>query len=216
MNRRSVPRLHLIGPLVIDTIEYPQIAAAAVEGGCDAVHVRVPGGATEDVLCLARTIRQAIGEAALIINDRLDVALVAGANGVQLGERGFAVEDARRILPDVTLIGRSVHDIAGARAAADAGADYLLAGHVFDTPSKQGTPGRGPGWLAELVAAVSIPVIALGGITIERVPAVLEAGAYGVALGRELLLADDPGASARQAAGLLRGSSGDCPADLII
>ena len=83
------------------------------------------------------------GDAALIVNDRLDVALVAGADGVQLGERGFTVEDARRLLPSGVLIGRSVHDVAGARPAAKAGADYLLAGHIFDTPSKQGTPGRG-------------------------------------------------------------------------
>ncbi len=77
-------------------------------------------------------------------------------------------------------------------AASEAGADYLLAGHIFDTPSKQGTPGRGLDWLAELAAAVQVPVIALGGITKDRIPAVLAAGAYGVALGRELLCAADP------------------------
>ena len=69
------------------------------------------------------------------------------------------------------LIGRSVHDTAGACAAADAGASYVLASHIFDTPSKDGTPGRGLGWLSELAAAVAVPVIALGGITVERVPA---------------------------------------------
>ncbi|MEX1157619.1 MAG: thiamine phosphate synthase [Thermomicrobiales bacterium] len=204
MSRRPVPRLHLIGPLVVDAAEYPRIAAGAVQGGCDAVHVRVPGGATESVLELARAIRSVIGDAALIINDRLDIALVAGADGVQLGERGFSVEDARRVLPAGRLIGRSVHDLEGARAAATAGADYLLAGHVFETPSKRGTPGRGLDWLAELVAAVPAPVIALGGITTERIPAVLETGAHGVALGRELLLWDDPEVTARQAADQLR------------
>lgn len=197
---RPVPRLHLIGPLVTDPADYPRIAASAVRGGCDAVHVRIPGGATADVLSLARTIRRTIGAAALIVNDRLDIAQVAGADGVQLGERGFTVEDARRVLPAETLIGRSVHDIAGARAAADAGADYLLAGHIFDTPSKPGIPGRGLDWLSDLAASVSTPVIALGGITTERMPAVLETGAYGVALGRELLLAEDPGVIAEDAA----------------
>jgi thiamine-phosphate diphosphorylase len=187
-----VPRLHLIGPLVVEPNDYPRIAAAAIQGGCDAVHLRVPAGTTEDVLALARTLRALSRDTVLIVNDRLDVAIVAGADGVQLGERGFTVEDARRVLPPAALIGRSVHDIEGARAAADAGADYLLAGHIFDTPSKQGTPGRGLGWLAELAQAVQVPVIALGGITSERIPAVLAAGAHGVALGRELLSADDP------------------------
>ncbi|MDQ3547823.1 MAG: thiamine phosphate synthase, partial [Chloroflexota bacterium] len=157
MNRRPVPRLHLIGPLVTDPPDFSRTAAAAVRGGCDAVHVRVPGGATEDILALARSIRQAIGETALIVNDRLDVALIAGADGVQLGERSFAIEEARRVLPGEMMIGRSVHDLAGALAAAHAGADYLLAGHVFDTPSKTGKPGRGLDWLAEIVVAVSIP-----------------------------------------------------------
>jgi thiamine-phosphate diphosphorylase len=203
MTVRSMPRLHLIGPLITDPADYPAIAEAAVRGGCDAVHVRIPGGSADDLLALARTIRSVIGDAALIVNDRLDVALLAGADGVQLGERGFSVEDARQLLPPTMLIGRSVHDIDGARVATAAGADYLLAGHIFDTPSKQEIPGRGLDWLADLVAALPVPVIALGGITVERVPLVVETGAYGVALGRELLRSPDPTASARQIARIL-------------
>jgi thiamine-phosphate diphosphorylase len=200
VNRRSVPRLHLIGPLAIEVADYPRIAAAAARGGCDAVHVRLPGGSTDDVLRLARTIRQTVSGASVIVNDRLDIALVSGADGVQLGERGFSVEDAKGILPGQMLIGRSVHDVDGARVAADSGADYVLAGHVFDTPSKQDAPGRGLDWLAEIVESVSIPVIVLGGITVERIPDVVAAGAYGVAMGRELLLAEDPESTSRAAA----------------
>ncbi|HEX5166033.1 MAG TPA: thiamine phosphate synthase [Thermomicrobiales bacterium] len=203
MTVRPVPRLHVIGPLITDPADYPAIAVAAVKGGCDAVHVRIPGGATDDLLALARTLRDLIGDVALIVNDRLDIALLAGAAGVQLGERSFSVADARQLLPAGALIGRSVHDLDGARAALADGADYLLAGHVFDTPSKQGVPGRGLDWLAELASVVPIPVIALGGITIERVPGVLEAGAHGVALGRELLRSTDPAASARRVAEIL-------------
>lgn len=197
---RPVPRLHLIGPLVVHPTDYPRIAAAAIQGGCDAIHVRVPGGATDDVLGLARTIRALSRDITMIVNDRLDIAIVAGADGVQLGERGFSVDDARRVLPPGRLIGRSVHDITDARAAADAGADYLLAGHIFDTPSKQGAPGRGLDWLAELTSAVRVPVIALGGMTSERIPAVLAAGAHGAALGREILSAGDPEQAAATAA----------------
>jgi thiamine-phosphate pyrophosphorylase len=203
MTARSVPRLHLIGPLIAEPANYPAIAEAAVMGGCDAVHVRIPGGATDDLLALARALRGHIGDALMIVNDRLDVALLAGAGGVQLGERSFGVVDARQILPAGTLIGRSVHDIAGAQDALTNGADFLLAGHVFDTPSKQGIPGRGLDWLAELASSVTIPVIALGGITIDRVPAVLGAGAHGVAFGRELLRSPDPSASARRVADML-------------
>lgn len=200
---RPVPRLHLIGPLVADPSDYPRLAAAAVRGGCDAIHVRVPGGTTQDVLELARAVRDVSTQAMLIVNDRLDIALVAGADGVQLGERGFSVDDARRVLPPWMLIGRSVHDIAGARSACEAGADFLLAGHIFDTPSKHGVPGRGLDWLADVVSAVQIPVIALGGISINRIPSVLAAGTHGVALGRELLCAADPEQAAAAATHLM-------------
>ncbi|HUG15924.1 MAG TPA: thiamine phosphate synthase [Thermomicrobiales bacterium] len=200
---KRIPRLHLIGPLDgLTAAEYADVAAAAAEGGVDGVHVRLPGAAADDVLALARELRGRIGNAALIVNDRLDVALVAGADGAQLGERSLSVSDARGLLGDALLIGRSVHDVEGARRTADDGADYLLAGHVFDTISKAGTPGRGLDWLAEIAAAVDVPVIAIGGVTIERIPAVMETGAYGVAMGRELLRAADPKAAAQATSAL--------------
>jgi thiamine-phosphate pyrophosphorylase len=195
----QVPRLHLIGPLDgLTAAEYAEIASAAAQGGVDGVHVRLPGAATDEVLALARVIGRIAG-VALMVNDRLDVALAADAKGVQLGERSFAVGDARRVLGDDVLIGRSVHDLDGALRAAGEGADYLLAGHVFATPSKDGLPGRGLEWLAEITAGVHVPVIALGGITVERIPAVMAAGAFGVALGLELLRAEDPAKAARAA-----------------
>jgi thiazole tautomerase (transcriptional regulator TenI) len=200
---RAIPRLHLIGPLVVDPADYPRIAAAAARGGCVAIHVRFPRGVTAETLAMVRAVQSAV-QTTVIVNDRLDVALVTGAGGVQLGEQSFTVAEARRLLPDDVLIGRSVHDLDGARDAAAAGASYLLAGHIFDTDSKAGAPGRGLEWLAALVAAVEIPVIALGGITVERIPEVMAAGAYGVALGRELLLADDPELAARAASEALQ------------
>lgn len=197
---RPVPRLHLVGPLDgLTATEYVEVAAAAVRGGVDGVHVRLPGAPTGEVLAVARTLADPIVEAALIVNDRLDVALVTDAHGVQLGEHSFSVADARRVLPGSVLIGRSVHDLDGARRAAGDGADYLLAGHVFSTPSKDGLPGRGLAWLAEVTGAVNVPVIALGGISVERIPDVIRAGAYGVAMGRELLRAREPESVARAA-----------------
>jgi thiazole tautomerase (transcriptional regulator TenI) len=197
---RPVPRLHLVGPLDgLTVVEYIAVAEAAVRGGVDGVHVRMPGAATDEVVRLARDLRARVGGAALIVNDRLDVALVVGADGAQLGERSFTVADARTILGTTMLVGRSVHDVDGARQAARDGADYLLAGHVFDTSSKAGLPGRGIDWLRQVVAAAGIPVIALGGITTKRVPEVLAAGAHGVAMGRELSRAERPEEASRAA-----------------
>ena len=200
MTARPAPRLHLVRPLdVVADDAYVEVAIAAARGGVDAVHVRLPGRPAADVLAIARALREQLPPAvAVIVNDRLDVALAAGVDGVQLGEHGLPVADARSVAADRLLIGRSVHDLDGARRAAATGADYLLAGHVYATTSHAGEPGRGLDWLRE-IAAVAVPVIAIGGITAERIGEVMAAGAWGVALGREILLAGDPGAAARAA-----------------
>ena len=200
MTNRTVPRLHVIGPLgVVPQADYPALAARAVAGGFDAVHVRLPGGAARELLALARAVRAVSPGAQLLVNDRLDLALLADADGAQLGEASVSVADARQLLGPGALLGRSVHDVDGARQAAADGADFLLAGHVFETPSKPGQPGRGLAWLAEIVRATSTPVIALGGLNVARIQETLAAGAWGVALGRELLTANNPEATARQA-----------------
>jgi thiamine-phosphate pyrophosphorylase len=198
----EIPRLHLIGLLnVTRPVDFLGVATRAASGGCRAIHVRAPGHAGGDIYRMALSLRRELANhpgTLLFINDRLDVALLVAADGVQLGERSFDVAAARRVVGERVLIGRSVHDTEGARHAAEAGADFLLAGHVYDTPSKEGQPGRGLDWLAEIAGSVDLPVIAIGGITAERVQEVREAGAHGVALGRELLHADDPKAVARR------------------
>ena len=200
MRQRTIPRLHLIGPLgVVKAEAFPAIAAAAVRGGCDAVHLRFPGGRTSELLPLARELRALLEATTLFINDRPDIALIAGFDGIQLPEEGFTPSEARGIAGSHLLVGRSIHDSEGARGAETAGANFMLAGHVFDTDSKAGTSGRGLDWLADISAATRLPVIAIGGITVERIPAVLAAGAHGIALGRALLLADEPEQVARAA-----------------
>lgn len=192
----DVPRLHLIGPLgLVKPVEFLGVATRAAAGGCRAVHLRVRDLTGGDALRMARSLRRelaAYSGTKLIVNDRLDVALLANADGVQLGERSFEVEDARQLIGAQKLIGRSIHDVQGAQNAEEAGASFLIAGHIYDTPSKEGEPGRGLDWLAEIVSAVEIPVIAIGGINVKRLPEVLSTGAHGVALGRELLTAADP------------------------
>lgn len=199
---RAIPRFHLIGPLgVLSPSAYVALAVRLAGSGCDAVHLRVPELPGGDALRLSRAMKREISgssEMRLIVNDRLDVAALAGADGVQLGERSFDPRDARRLIGNEMLIGRSIHDTDGARAAEQAGANYVIAGHVYDTLSKPDEPGRGIDWLAEVSGAVSIPVIAIGGITADRVPEVLDAGAYGVAVGRELLEAQNPGDIAKR------------------
>jgi thiamine-phosphate diphosphorylase len=129
------------------------------------------------------------------INDRLDIALATGAWGVQLGERSLTVEDARRLGP-TWWIGCSVHSLDAARKASRAGADYLLVGPVYHTTTHPDVPPLGLARLEEFTR-LDLPVIAIGGVTPERVREVRAAGAYGVAAIRACWDAPDPGGAAR-------------------
>jgi thiazole tautomerase (transcriptional regulator TenI) len=115
-----------------------------------------------------------------IVNDRVDVALACGVQGVQLTHKSIAVPDVQRIAPAL-LIGASVHSADEARDAEQAGADWCVAGHVFETPSHPGEPRRENNFIPEVVAAVKVPVIAIGGIRPEHVRSLVHRGAHGVA-----------------------------------
>jgi thiamine-phosphate pyrophosphorylase len=129
------------------------------------------------------------------VNDRLDVAVAVGADGVQLGAGSLDVAAARRLGP-AWLVGRSVHAVADAHAARAAGADYLLAGPVFATATHPGAPPLGLDALGAIVA-VGLPVIAIGGVTLAGIPALRAAGAWGAAAIRALWDAGDPAQAAR-------------------
>ena len=115
-----------------------------------------------------------------IVNDRVDVALACGVQGVQLTHKSIAVPDVQRIAPAL-LIGASVHSADEARDAEQAGADWCVAGHVFETPSHPGEPRRENNFIPDVVAAVKLPVIAIGGIRPEHVRSLVHRGAHGVA-----------------------------------
>lgn len=132
---------------------------------------------------VARCVRAVEGTSArVIVNDRLDVALGAGAHGVHLPSSGAPAARVRREVPLTFLIGRSVHSSDEARDVARAGGvDYLIFGTVFSTASKPGAALAGVDGLRAACAAVSLPVLAIGGVTFERIDAVAGAGASGFA-----------------------------------
>lgn len=207
MNRSVVPRLHLISDRrLCDLNAFSSLASRAVAGGVDAVHLREKVIAANELLDKARELRSALGDAEMFINDRIDIALLSNADGVQLGESGISVADARSLLGERLLIGRSVHDVEGALRAAEDGADFVIAGHVYETASKAGQSGRGPQFIESIAAFCPLPIIAIGGITPKRVVEVVAAGAHGVAVISGILMADDPAiAAARYAEALARG-----------
>lgn len=198
MTRSAIPRLHLISDRHSCPLDrFPQLASLAVAGGVDAVHLREKDVPSGQLLAAARALRESIGIAHLFINDRVDVALLSNADGVQLGEASISVADARELSHGDLLVGRSVHDAEGARCAYDDGADFVIAGHVFQTSSKADQPARGLQFIETLAKLIPLPIIAIGGITPARVVQVIDAGAFGVAVQSGILLADDPWEAAR-------------------
>jgi thiamine-phosphate pyrophosphorylase len=160
------------------------VVAECLAAGLPAVQVREKDLGAADLAALCRPLRELTrGHGArLVVNDRVDVALAVGADGVQRTHASLPVDDIRRIVADRLTVGASVHSLEDALDAERRGADWLVFGPLYDTPSKRrwGAP-QGPERLAEVTTAVRIPVVAIGGITPERVADVRAAGAVGVA-----------------------------------
>jgi thiamine-phosphate pyrophosphorylase len=167
------------------------------------LQVRIKPATTAELVRVGRMARRVTAEvgAALVIDDRVDVALVVGADGVHVGQTDLALADARRVAPRL-WIGVSTHDLAQVRAAVDGGADYLGFGPVFATTTKQNPdPVQGVGGLAAAVtAAGAVPVVAIGGITPATAAAVAAAGAAAACVIGAVNGAPDPGEAARQVA----------------
>jgi thiamine-phosphate pyrophosphorylase len=168
---------------------------SCLASGLKAVQLREKDMPVRDLLGLAHTLRDSTRRhgAKLLINDRADVALAVGADGVQRAGTSLPVSALRAISPPGFLIGASVHALDEARAAESAGADFLLFGPVYDTPSKrQYGPPQGLGALEQVSSAVSMPVFGVGGVTPQRVAEVMRTGAAGVAVIGAILAAERP------------------------
>ena len=175
------------------------VVHAALDGGVHAVQLRekdLEGGELYRLASALRTLT-ARYHACLLINDRIDVALAVEADGVHLGQTSFPVAVARQLLGPAKLIGVSTHSVAEIQAAA--GADFLLFGPVYFTPSKAvyGEP-QGVERLRQAVKQSPVPVIAIGGVKAAQIPEVLQAGAYGVGVITAISAASDPAHAARE------------------
>lgn len=173
------------------------VATACLVAGAPAVQLRDKSADDETLLGLARALRRLCDahRALLFVNDRADIALAAGADGVHLGPTDLAPEAVRHFAPPPFLIGWSTDQPADAATAAARGVDYIGCGAVFGTTTKPGLAGEaiGPGGLREVVAASQVPVVAIGGVTGGNATEAFRAGAAGVAVVRALMAADDPG-----------------------
>ncbi|WP_433946600.1 thiamine phosphate synthase [Paenibacillus sp. SN-8-1] len=176
----------------------------AIHPYIDAFHLRERSWSARK---LSTTVKQLleIGVPAhkLYINDRVDIALAYLLGGVQLGAESLSPLLARAVCEDKLRVGRSVHTSEEVSAAYSDKADYCLYGHVYPTSSKAGLPGRGITSLAEICAISRIPVIAIGGITTNRVKEIIQAGASGIAIMSGIMDAADPSSAAIEYRGAL-------------
>jgi len=188
-----VIRLYLITPPAGDPAPAIEAALAVLPRGSVGVQLRQPGSTAQELLARARTLREicARSGAPFLVNDRADVAMAAGADGLHLPARGLSSADARAL--GIGLIGVSAHSVEDVARASREGADFAVFAPVYDTPGKS---GRGEAALASACRAAPIPVLALGGVDETNARRCIDAGARGVACIRSVLGATDPAAAA--------------------
>ncbi len=175
-----------------------------IAGGVTCIQVRLKTEATRSIMDFTQRVLEVSAgtSVAVIVNDRVDVALATGADGVHLGEDDMPIGTARKLVGPAMIIGASVRDLVGARAAASEGADYLGVGAVFRTPVKPELEPISLDILDEIRHEVKLPIVAIGGIDEENATVPLEHGADGIAVISALRKCLDPkeGASRLRAA----------------
>jgi thiamine-phosphate pyrophosphorylase len=196
-------RLHLVTNRSLcpkpENANLVKAVAAAVRGGVEVVHLREHDLPAGELLALALRLREVIGEGgALVVNDRLDVAVASQADGAQLGGGSLPIAVAREFFGRKLAIGASVHGVAEALQAEKDGADYLLLGTIYLSRSHPGFAGSGPALVSEVTAKVSIPVFAIGGVQVTNIPEIMAAGARGAAVITAILVDPNPETAARR------------------
>jgi len=182
----ALPVVHAVtSDEIVQRADFIDVACAvmAALGSRGALHLRAGRVTAARMQTLAEGLEaaQALTGAWLVVNDRIDLALISRARGVQLTSRSLSMIDARRAAPHLAL-GASVHSVDQGRVAADEGAHWLVGGHVFATASHPGEAERGMPFIRHLAESVRIPVLAIGGVRPEHASRLREAGVYGVAV----------------------------------
>ncbi len=175
-------------------LSFVDLAEHLCAGGAKLMQLRVKELPTRDFLAIAREVRAICRRfgCLLIINDRVDIALAVDADGVHVGQEDLPLTATRKVIGPGKIIGVSTHDPTQAVTAARDGADYIGFGPLFGTTTKAtGYTARGLDQLREIRQLVALPIVAIGGVTSERAPLALAAGANAVAMISDLVLASD-------------------------
>lgn len=187
----EIPRLYAIADAAFGNPV--ELARQLFDGGARLVQIRNKQASASELRSQVEEILQFVPSGVrVIVNDRLDVALLTQAHGVHLGQDDLPAEHARRILGETAIIGLSTHDMAQALIADRLPVDYIAVGPIYATTSKDNpSPVLGVERFQEICAAVRKPVVAIGGMTLESAPEVYRAGASSVAVIRDILKAEN-------------------------
>jgi thiamine-phosphate pyrophosphorylase len=205
---KRIGRLHVLTDTELQSrFAHLELTKMAIEGGADTIQFRQKTGATREMIEICREMKRLCEDAQVtfIVNDRVDVAIASDADGVHLGQDDFPIPLARKLLGEARIIGGSAVTLEEAQECLTEGADYIGFGPVYPTTSKDDAgPVTGVALLEEVVKVVSIPIIAIGGVTAENTPEVIRAGARGIAVISAVCCQENPEQATRDLSQALR------------
>jgi thiamine-phosphate pyrophosphorylase len=198
---KKMGRFHVLTDTCLQThFSHLELAELAIAGGADTIQFRQKEGSTRQMIRVAEQIQELCKRAGVtfVINDRVDVAIASHADGVHLGQDDFPIPLARKLLGEEAIIGGSAGNMEEARKCLLEGADYIGFGPVYPTTSKEDAgPAAGLDLLKQIVEAIALPIIAIGGLTTDNAAPVIKAGAHGLAVISAVCCQNDPAEAAR-------------------
>ena len=198
---KRIGRFHVITDTILQTcFSHVELAKLAIAGGADTIQLREKGGSTKEMIRTAGEMQALCRKAGVtfIVNDRVDVAIASGADGVHLGQDDFPIPLARKLLGKKAIIGGSAGNIEEARNCLTEGANYVGFGPVYPTVSKADAgPAGGLDLLRRVAETIPLPIVAIGGITAANAPLLMKAGAHGIAVISAVCCQKDPTEAAR-------------------
>jgi len=193
---KKIGRLHVLTDVVLqDRFSHLELAAMAISGGADTVQFRQKNGTTRDLIEIAKQIKILCSKAGImfIVNDRIDIAIASGADGVHLGQDDFPVPLARHLLGYDKIIGGSAGSVEEARKCLAEAVDYIGFGPVYQTTSKDDAgPVCGIDVMKQALDEIPLPFIAIGGVDSNNIPELIQAGVHGIAVISAVCCKQDP------------------------
>ena len=193
---KKIGKLHVLTDTLFQSrFSHQELARMAIRGGADTIQYRQKSGSTREMICIAAQMKQVCSDRGvpLIINDRVDVAIAAKADGVHLGQDDFPIPLARELLGQDMIIGASASNIGEVEKCLLDGADYVGFGPVYPTTSKDDAGSiKGIDNLVQVVKAVPLPIIAIGGISLDNISEILWTGVHGIAVISSVCCQEDP------------------------